>query len=253
MKSDSRPRYRPIDKKYGNLPLTIEIDTAEMTLAGRAGLHDLLKIVVLRVLIDAAHHFDRPADQLVALLEAMSPTRETTVSSQSMALMEDSGDDDILSDPTAAHPRAQDLMTEEFFWDCVDEVAPFGSDEGDTALYEFRDWRESHPNAALTECLSWIMNGRLTEYNEGLLDDSQIAQDLKNPDRAFLADLYDMFTLDAAVIATGLAQLIFEGRIDREAKPYVRVAVRRQLNPQVVSNDHRAEILRAVLRVIEAA
>ncbi len=33
-----------------------------------------------------------------------------------------------------AHQRAIQLVPEEFFWDCVDELAPFGSDEGDMAL-----------------------------------------------------------------------------------------------------------------------
>ncbi|MFN0058446.1 MAG: molybdate metabolism regulator [Planctomycetota bacterium] len=160
---------------------------------------------------------------------------------------------DILGNPEAAHPRARELMTEDFFWDCMDEDAPFGSDEGYEALHEFRDWRASHTSASLVDCLSWIMSGRLAEYNQELLDESRVAQDLGNPDGAFLADHYDMFTLDTTVMATGLAQLIFDGRIDSDAKPYLRVAAKRQLHPEVVSDEHRAVILRAVLRVIEAA
>ncbi len=167
--------------------------------------------------------------------------------------MEDHDDDDVLSNPEAAHPRARELMTEDFFWDCADEDAPFGSDEGDTALYEYRDWRASHPRSSLVDCLSWIMGGRLADYCGTLLEDSQIAKDLDDPDGAFLADQFDMFTLDATVLATGLAQLVFEGRIDPAAKPYLRVAAKRQLHPKVVTSEDRAEILRAALRVIDAA
>ena len=42
-----------------------------------------------------------------------------------------------------AHPRAIELIPDDFFWNCVDELSPFGSDEGDTALAEYREWRLS--------------------------------------------------------------------------------------------------------------
>jgi uncharacterized protein YfeS len=42
-------------------------------------------------------------------------------------------------DKAHANKRAIELIPEEFFWSCIDELSPFGSDEGDTALAEFRD------------------------------------------------------------------------------------------------------------------
>ena len=83
-------------------------------------------------------------------------------------------DEDILHNPEAAHPRARELMAEEFFRDFADEDAPFGSDEGDTALYECRDWWQSHAGVSLVDCFSWIMSGRQGEYNEDLLDDARL-------------------------------------------------------------------------------
>ena len=85
--------------------------------------------------------------------------------------MEDHDEDDILSNPDIVHPRARDLMTEAFFWDIGDDCAPFGSDEGDTALHEYRAWRESNPEGSLVDCLAWIMDGRLAEYDTGLIED----------------------------------------------------------------------------------
>src|SRR5687768_980666 len=41
----------------------------------------------------------------------------------------------------SAHPRAQALMTEEFYWSPGEETAPFGSDDGWDAAYGFRRWR----------------------------------------------------------------------------------------------------------------
>jgi uncharacterized protein YfeS len=163
-------------------------------------------------------------------------------------------DHDPFSEPETAHPRAGELMTEEFLWDCTDEEAPFGSDEGFDAYYEFREWRRRNRKQPLTACLAWIMQGEdLENYNDELCSDEAIERDLEKPDQAFLADAYDMFALDATVIATALGQLLDEGRIDPEAKPYVRVAIKRQLHPKVVTSEHRGKVLLAVRRVIDAA
>lgn len=41
----------------------------------------------------------------------------------------------------SAHPKAQALMADEFFWSPIEETAPFGSDDGFDAAYGFRQWR----------------------------------------------------------------------------------------------------------------
>ena len=163
-------------------------------------------------------------------------------------------DHDPFNEPESAHPRARELMREDWFWDCVDEESPFGSDEGNDAYYEFRAWRSEHQSDKLTECLAWIMQPeQLAGYSDALCTDAAIEQALDEPQDAFLADSYDMFTLDATVIATALGQLLDEGRIDPEAKAYVHVAIQRQLHPKVVSSAHRHQVLLAVKRVVDQA
>src|SRR5688572_15342269 len=102
-------------------------------------------------------------------------------------------DHDPFNEPESAHARARELLTEEFFWDCVDEEAPFGSDEGHDAYYEWREWRAANPAAPLLDCLSWIMSGELAEYSDELYSDERVEQDLEDPEQAFLADDFDMF------------------------------------------------------------
>jgi uncharacterized protein YfeS len=63
-----------------------------------------------------------------------------------------------------AHKRAVELIPEEFFWSCIDELAPFGSDEGDTALAEFRDWRKQNPKTPTIECLKWVIESVLIHF-----------------------------------------------------------------------------------------
>jgi uncharacterized protein YfeS len=165
----------------------------------------------------------------------------------------DDSEHDPFNERERSHPRARELLIEDFFWDCADEEALFGSDEGHDAYYEYRRWRKEHPDAPLTDCLAWILDGRLSEYTSHLCSDEQIRADLDSPDDAFMADSWDMFTLDATILATAFGQLLDEGRIDPEAKPFVKVALARQVHPAIVTSEHRAAVLRAAGRVLDLA
>ena len=160
-------------------------------------------------------------------------------------------DHDPFNEPETAHPRARELMVEPLFWDCVDEGAPFGSDEGSDAYYEWRSWREENPGVPLTQCLDWILNGQLAAYKDELASADQVERDLSNPEEAFLSEHYDMYTLDATIIATGLGQLMDEGVIDPDAKPYLHVAIKRQRHAGAGCFDEAT--LDAIARVVDAA
>lgn len=49
--------------------------------------------------------------------------------------------DDFAYTFKSAHPRAQALMKDSFYWSPIEETAPFGSDDGFEAAYGFREWR----------------------------------------------------------------------------------------------------------------
>ncbi|MCG2614325.1 hypothetical protein LZZ85_08525 [Terrimonas sp. NA20] len=145
-----------------------------------------------------------------------------------------------------AHDRAKALIPEEFFWSCVDELAPFGSDEGDTALAEFRTWRTQYPDAPTIECMKWVIESvgemDFAEYNDSLTDPSTVAEAVE--DEAFDDHQY-IFTLDVSVIATGFAQLVDEGIIEAENKPVIQLAIDRQrVWAKVLDNwEHAGEYL----------
>jgi uncharacterized protein YfeS len=44
----------------------------------------------------------------------------------------------------SAHPNAQALMTEAFYFSPIEETGPFGNDDGWDAAYGFREWRLSN-------------------------------------------------------------------------------------------------------------
>jgi uncharacterized protein YfeS len=133
-------------------------------------------------------------------------------------------------DKEHAHPRAIELVPEEFFWDCADELAPFGSDEGDTALAEYRRYKQENPDKTVLDCMKWTIEGvgemDVQEYNLSLLSPEKIKAQLEDSN---FDDQQYVFTLDISVIATGFGQLVDEGQINSEAKPFVALALERQI------------------------
>jgi uncharacterized protein YfeS len=128
-----------------------------------------------------------------------------------------------------AHDNAKALIPEDFFWSNIDESAPFGSDEGDTALAEFRDWRKLNPGTQTIECLKWVIEnvGEMVfpDYNTSLLDQKRIRKEIEDED---YDDQHFIYTLDTSVIATGFAQLVDEGIIEPGNKPIIQLAIDRQ-------------------------
>jgi uncharacterized protein YfeS len=129
-----------------------------------------------------------------------------------------------------ASKRAIELIPEEFFWSCIDELAPFGSDEGDMALSEFRDWRKNNKKVATIECLEWTIESvgemEFSDYNDSLLSRESIKNKIE--DKEF-DDRQYIFTLDISVIATGFAQLVDEGMIEEQNKSIIKIALERQI------------------------
>jgi uncharacterized protein YfeS len=137
-----------------------------------------------------------------------------------------------------AHKRAIELIPEDFFWSCIDELAPFGSDEGDTALAEFRDWRKENPETPTLECLKWTIEGvgemSFEDYNSEMLSRSKIKSQIEDED---FDDQQYIYTLDISVIATGFAQLVDEGLIEPENKKIIKLAIGRQIIWAEISED----------------
>lgn len=74
MKTETEPHFQAINKKYGDLPLAIEIETACMLSANETELKDQFKAAALRALIAASHRYNRPSGELVSMFEAMPST-----------------------------------------------------------------------------------------------------------------------------------------------------------------------------------
>lgn len=72
LKNDEKPRYQTVNKKYGDLPLSIEVDTHELIDASLEELMLIFKRAVLKSLIHAGKKFERPTNELELALESIS-------------------------------------------------------------------------------------------------------------------------------------------------------------------------------------
>jgi len=128
-----------------------------------------------------------------------------------------------------AHHRSKRLIPEDFFWSSIDELAPFGSDEGDLALEEYRNWRSQFPRRNLVflieEIIDEIGEFDFTDYQEErVLSADMIA---KHEDDKEFDTYYNYFVLDSTIIASGFGQLVDEGKIDEEAIPIIKTSIRK--------------------------
>ena len=132
-------------------------------------------------------------------------------------------------DKDRGHPRALQIIPDEFFWDCADDLAPFGSDEGDTALSEYRDWRKENPDEPLEKCLIWTIEsvGEIdaSEYSDAIFHEPTVRAQIEDPD---FDDQQLIYTTDAFVapfkcVAIPLQQLTdwhVAGRLNSGVMPH---------------------------------
>ena len=157
-----------------------------------------------------------------------------------------------------AHPRARKLMPQAALWDIRNENAPFGSDEGNAALDEFLAWRAANPGAPLLDFLAWTMDSEAnSDWKRPLRADQISDAVLAEWIAAAKAGQFDfhneVWRRDTNIIASALAQLVFEGTIDAEAKPFVMLAVARQSHPAVLAYNSNTRSRTLMIGRIRAA
>lgn len=87
--------------------------------------------------------------------------------------------------PQSAHPKAKELLTEDFYWSPIDESGPFGSDDGSDAFYGFLQWRQTNTNKNPVKYLDELLNEwGLPKFDIHELDTNKINAYLINNDKS---------------------------------------------------------------------
>ena len=138
---------------------------------------------------------------------------------------------DLLGHPV--HPRARALISDDFFWSSADESAPFGSNEGYYAVYDYFAWRETRGNhdKPFIEYLKFLFaeNGLdMTTYLDSSSTPETISE--KNSQKSAHDDLSFFRTITPAA----LCQLVFEGKMDNVTKKIAKTIISKMYDPKFI-------------------
>jgi uncharacterized protein YfeS len=120
--------------------------------------------------------------------------------------------------PHFAHPRARALFSESFFWDGIDDCAPWGSDEGADALAAFG--RSHLPDGSPPNMMEFTR-----QYVGWNWSPERITVDADE------ATLSAYSSAHLAVIAIALGAYLLHGYVPHELKQLGLEAIDRELQP----------------------
>jgi uncharacterized protein YfeS len=154
------------------------------------------------------------------------------------------GSPDWELDPKFAHPRARKLFEEAFFWDAIDDHAPWGSDEGADALAFFGQ-AHSHdggPPDPVAFAKEYVAENWSEQRPSDALEHAQI--------ETFSA-------AHLAVIAIVLGMYLIHGYVPPDLKAFGLEAIDRELQPNCLHqfgepDERAAKLLICRDRLIQA-
>jgi len=131
-----------------------------------------------------------------------------------------------------AHPRAKELMNEEFYFSPIDETGPFGSDDGADTYAGFQAWRKVNPGINPRK----FLDEQIYRWNYPLFDFSETRFEVLKP---YLkqSDLGSRFLtgIDEAIVAVAFGQLYLEGTVEKETNQLAKTALQRELLPEILA------------------
>jgi uncharacterized protein YfeS len=140
--------------------------------------------------------------------------------------MEDSG-----ITRTSAHPNAQALLKDDFYWNPIEETGPFGNDDGADAFVGLREWRRENKSASPVMYFIDLLSGwGYAPFNWGEMD----IENIKTYMAANKLGLVMLVGHDNAIIAIAFGQFALEGKIDEDVRLMAKTAIKRQMLPVLI-------------------
>ncbi|AHM59293.1 hypothetical protein D770_05130 [Flammeovirgaceae bacterium 311] len=145
--------------------------------------------------------------------------------------------------PESAHPKAKELLTEDFYWSPINESGPFGSDDGSDAFYGFMQWRQSNARRSPVKYLDELLTEwGLPKFDIYELDTNKINAYLINNNKS-----------DASLIAGLIPEIRkhYEEMGKREGKEFDEASFQKsiELSNQGMGQRHLLGIDNAIIAV----
>lgn len=151
--------------------------------------------------------------------------------------------------PENSHPNAIAILTDEFYWDEIDDNSPFGNDTGNDTLKLFQEWREKHWMETPIAFLDQLFN------NWEVTNDFWDVIDAAEVENLLAQDEFSFIERDEAIIPLVFGQLLLAGKVHAEPKRRALLAIERQSLPTIVKfwedAEERTERLRKMKSVLE--
>ena len=130
-----------------------------------------------------------------------------------------------------AHPKAKELMNEDFFFSSIDETAPFGNDDGADTYLDFVEWRSQNkienPNSFLKHHLNYW---GYPSFDLAITNYDSLEFFVK---KSSMHSRYLVGT-NQSIISIGFGQLYLEGEIDKNFLEITINAVERELDGKML-------------------
>ena len=133
-------------------------------------------------------------------------------------------DEETGIDRKTSHPNFVAAFRDEFYYDCTDDEAPFGNDNGADTLYELEDYYRNDNNDEKISLFPKRIVMDIWDLNYINYDtfDRKVIQELFNKDR------HSLLATDQVIVAVALGEIKITGKIDPELKNMALNAVKRQ-------------------------
>lgn len=130
-----------------------------------------------------------------------------------------------------AHPLAQRLMDEDFYYSPFEEIGPFVSDDGADTFAGFSSWRPANPQESpLVYLQQQLRDWNYPPFDLYQRDTVQIEQYIQQHE----IEITLLVGMDATIIALAFGQLYLEGEIDEQLRELAKISIDRQLHPELI-------------------
>ena len=154
---------------------------------------------------------------------------------------------DIGLHPFTSHPNFRAHFTEGFYYDCADEAAPFGSDEGSDTLDMIEEILRKNKSLDFT-----AYPKKQIENNWGFNYIPPEDIPYETIEKLLDADEYSLTQSDMVTYITAFAQIKITGRIDTELKQMAIKAMKRKLvTDEIQGYDFAEETLQKMISDLE--
>lgn len=134
-------------------------------------------------------------------------------------------DEEVGLHSKTSHPSFVQHFNEEFYYDCDDEEAPFGSDEGSDALYELSEFIKKHGRKDLLLFPQYLIEEiwDMTYMHPINIDKKSLQELLDNNSENEML----IYQSDQVIIAVALGQIKITGLIDKDLKDLAIFSLKR--------------------------